>query len=298
MCIINVENCYFFLRLDWGCLGMPDKNLYAKPFLRWAGGKTWLTKHLNTIIGDLKFKNYFEPFLGGGAVFFQLQIENASFLSDLNAELINTYIALKDDPSKVITFLSRYENTSECYYKIRASHPTDPFEVAARFIFLNQTSFNGIYRVNMKGEYNVPYGKRVKPFLDKNALLSASQKLQLASLRTGDFECIKDQIGIGDLVFLDPPYTVSHNNNGFIKYNQKLFALEDQYRLRKLIDFIKEKGAYYILTNAAHKTVYEIFYQASDLCYELSRASLIGGINANRGAIHEYVFTNIKMREA
>lgn len=81
-----------FLRLDWGCWGMPDKNLYAKPFLRWAGGKTWLTKYLNMIIGDLEFKNYFEPFLGGGAVFFQLQIKNASFLSDLNAELINTYI--------------------------------------------------------------------------------------------------------------------------------------------------------------------------------------------------------------
>lgn len=267
---------------------------YAKPFLRWAGGKSWLTKYLDQIIGDQVFNNYHEPFLGGGSIYFYLSPANKAYLSDLNGELIDTYKAIKDAPDDVIAQLQQYHNTSEDYYAIRESVPRTSCEVAARFIFLNQTSFNGIYRVNTHGKYNVPYGNRTKEFLEEDKLRTASLKLQNATLMEGDFDCIRPNIQKGDLVFLDPPYTVSHNNNGFIKYNQKLFSLEDQYRLRALIDFIKSKGAYYILTNAAHQTILDIFTQENDARYELSRASLIGGENAARGQIKEYVFTNLK----
>ena len=106
-------------------------------------------------------------------------------------------------------------------------------------------------------------------------------------------QILKPNIKKRDLIFLDPPYTVSHNLNGFIKYNQKLFSLEDQYRLSSLIDFIKSKGAYYILTNAAHSKIAEIF-DKSDKMFKFSRANLIGGINAQRGKTHEYIFTNLK----
>lgn len=270
-----------------------EKKTYTKPFLRWAGGKSWLVKHLDTIIGDRQFNSYYEPFLGGGSIFLYLAPKANAFLSDLNKELIDTYSAIKIDPDAVIAQLNQYNNTSEEYYRVRAAHPTTLAETAARFIYLNQTSFNGIYRVNVKGEYNVPYGHRTKNFIEAEKLRSASKVLQAATLQADDFDCIRAHIQPGDLVFLDPPYTVSHNHNGFIKYNQKLFSLEDQHRLKALIDFVKAQGAYYILTNAAHATIHDIFFEATDRCLELSRASLIGGENAERGQVQEYIFTNL-----
>lgn len=126
-------------------------NTYTKPFLRWAGGKSWLIKHIDKIIGNQSFNNYHEPFLGGGSIYFYLSPKNAAYLSDLNNELIITYTAIKESPDDVIAQLRQYHNTPEDYYAIRQSNPITPCEVAARFIFLNQTSFNGIYRVNARG---------------------------------------------------------------------------------------------------------------------------------------------------
>jgi len=268
-------------------------NNSVSPFLRWAGGKNWLIKHLDKLLPKDEFNRYFEPFLGGGSIFLAINPKKRSFLSDLNEELIHTYSTLKKSPLQIIEVLESYENSEDFYYSIREEQFEDPIKKAARFIYLNQTSFNGIYRVNLNGKYNVPYGYRTKNFLEKEKLLAVSKRLKNTSLSYGDFSQIKNKIKEKDLVFLDPPYTVSHNDNGFIKYNQKLFSLEDQERLSKLIDHIKEKGAYYILTNAAHKKIDEIF-EKSDFKYIKKRASLIGGNNAERGQIKEYIFTNIK----
>jgi len=269
------------------------ENERIKPVLRWAGGKNWLVKHLNELLPKQGFKNYHEPFLGGASIFLSINPQKKSYLSDLNQELIQTYNAIKTNPNEIIDKLKTYKNTEEFYYQIRNVITNDCIENAARFIYLNQTSFNGIYRVNLKGEYNVPYGHRTKNFLEENNLLLVSSRLQKASIFYGDFDCAKSKIKKGDLVFLDPPYTVSHNNNGFIKYNQKLFSLDDQIRLSELINYIKGKDAYYILTNAAHSKVLEIF-EKGDSLYTMKRASLIGGINAERGKISEYIFSNIK----
>jgi DNA adenine methylase len=265
--------------------------LRTKPFLRWAGGKNWLVKHLHLLLPKSGFVDYHEPFLGSGAVFLAINPPNVAYLSDLNIELIHVYKTLKKDPNGIITELSKFRNTESFYYTLREKEFEDPIKTAAKFIFLNQTSFNGIYRVNLKGNYNVPYGHRTKDFLDEDLLKDVSKSLKRAKLFAGDFEEIRTHIKRKDLVFLDPPYTVSHNNNGFIKYNQKLFSLEDQKRLSELIDFIKRKGAYYILTNAAHQTISEIF-EKGDRKLELNRASLIGGSNAQRGQTSEYIFTN------
>lgn len=263
----------------------------TKPFLRWAGGKNWLVKHLPILLPKNGFVDYHEPFLGSGAIFFSVNPPNNSYLSDLNKDLVQVYKTLKTDPNGIIEELRKFKNTESFYYSIRDKVFSEPTKKAAKFIFLNQTSFNGIYRVNLKGEYNVPYGYRSKEFLNAELLLKVSRKLKKTKLFDGDFEEIKNNIKKKDLVFLDPPYTVSHNDNGFIKYNQKLFSLEDQERLSSLIDFIKRKGAYYILTNAAHKTIADIF-EKSDRRFELNRANLIGGTNAQRGQTSEYIFTN------
>jgi DNA adenine methylase len=271
---------------------MWDNTTAIKPFLRWAGGKTWLLKHIKQITGNIKFNNYHEPFLGGGAVFFSNTLIKIAFLSDLNEELINTYQVIKENPEEVISILKTYDNNEDFYYYLRKEKPIDKKVCAARFIYLNHTSFNGIYRVNKNGDYNVPYGFRNVDYIEEEKIRSASSALQKANIFHGDFIDSLDNIKSGDLVFLDPPYTVSHNNNGFIKYNKTLFSLEDQIRLSKFIDSVKDKGAYYILTNAAHKIILEIF-EKGDYCYELSRTSLIGGDKAKRGVVSEYIFTNI-----
>ncbi|MDB4918465.1 MAG: adenine methylase Dam [Mucilaginibacter sp.] len=271
---------------------IPSKKIIqAKPFLRWAGGKTWLIKHLNNV-KTFKFNNYHEPFLGGGATFFYINPSETSYLSDLNEQLIDTYIAIRDNVNLVINKLKTFENSEKQYYIIRDTEFLEIHERAAKFIFLNQTSFNGIYRVNLKGVYNVPYGYRNKNFLDEELLRLSSTSLRKTELVASDFDIVRNNIREGDLVFLDPPYTVSHNDNGFIKYNEKLFSLDDQYRLSNLISYIKEQNAYYILTNAAHNKVKEIF-EKNDSLHELPRASLIGGTNAVRGSFNEFVFTNL-----
>lgn len=263
----------------------------AKPFLRWAGGKSWLLKHIDTILPENGFNTYHEPFLGGGSVFLALNPKK-SFLSDLNSELIETYSTLKEKPEDIIDCLSHYINSEQFYYSIRSQVPKNRIEKAARFIYLNQTSFNGIFRVNLKGEYNVPYGFRTKDFLETEKLRLVSKRLQNSELMVGDFSIVFKNIKENDLIFLDPPYTVSHNYNGFIKYNQKLFSLDDQIRLSSLIDDIKDKGAYYILTNAAHPRIKEIFSKG-DSVLKKSRASLIGGLSAQRGHTEEFIFTNV-----
>lgn len=263
----------------------------TKPFLRWAGGKNWLIKHLDELHLS-NFNNYHEAFLGGGSVFFYLKPKQA-YLSDLNGDLIETYSAVKENAQRVIKILKRFKNTESDYYKIRKGVFSDKFERAAKFIYLNQTSFNGIYRVNLKGVYNVPYGFRNKCFIEEDKLLNAQRALKNATLRKGDFFDIILNVKKNDLVFLDPPYTVSHNNNGFIKYNEKIFQLEDQQRLSQLIDEIKRKDAYYILTNAAHYII-DAFFEKGDTKMELNRANLIGGQNSKRGQTTEFVFTNLK----
>lgn len=262
-----------------------------KPFLRWAGGKTWLTKKISDFLPREEYLDYHEPFLGGGSIFFSLLPKNRVYLNDSNKELVNAYSQLSLNVEEVITELSKFNNTAEDYYKVRSGDFKSKVKQAARFIYLNQTSFNGIYRVNGKGEYNVPYGHRKKNFLDSENLRAVNQILQNVSFSSNDFSTCIENVGEGDLVFLDPPYTISHNNNGFFKYNQKLFSEQDQYRLSELVDQIKERRAYYILTNAAHLKVREIF-DKGDTIVELKRASLIGGTNAKRGKYGEYIFTN------
>lgn len=268
------------------------ESLGPKPFLRWAGGKSWLLKHLEAPLKEFEFNNYHEPFLGGASVFLFLKPKNHAYLSDINTELIRTYRVVKGNVEKLIQELKKYKNNKTFYYDIREEELKPRVRNAAKLIYLNQTSFNGIYRVNLEGVYNVPYGYRDKEFLNAENLKAISKRLRRTKFSTCSFTDTLKYVRKGDLVFLDPPYTVSHNNNGFIKYNRKLFSLEDQLELAKYIKSVKKIGAYFILTNAAHDTVDEIFGGLGHKI-RLTRASLIGGADALRGDVSEYLFTNI-----
>jgi DNA adenine methylase len=208
-------------------------------------------------------------------------------------ELIETYQQVREAPEEVWRFLRSYRNTEDDYYAARSATPRLAPSKAARFIFLNHTSFNGIYRVNLEGKYNVPYGFRRWCNIPRLAdLQAASKRLQPVELASGDFEDALGNIGPGDLVFLDPPYTIAHNDNGFVKYNDRLFLFSDQRRLSAMIDQIRERGAYYILTNAAHKSIAELF-EKGDRRIETSRKNAVGGRAAGRGRATEYLFTNL-----
>ncbi len=266
-------------------------------FIRWAGGKSWLVPYVQELVSGLQYNDYHEPFMGGASIFFALDEPGKSYLSDLNGELINAFICVRDNPKRVISYLACFKNNEESYYQIRGMQPQGRYQKAARFLYLNAFSFNGIYRVNKQGKYNVPYGHRKNQSIDFERILRVSEKLQNAELFHQDFVQSKERIKEGDLVFLDPPYVVPKESPEiFIKYNQTLFSLDDQHRLADLIDWINEHGAYYILTNAYDETILNIFKDKGRVI-ELERNSLIGGKKAFRGKVQEYFFTNIPERD-
>lgn len=269
-------------------------NIEAKPFLRWAGGKKWLIKHLDSLV-PIKFKNYHEIFLGSGSVFFNLNKKNFrdAYLSDLNEDLINGYIQIRDNYNDLIKILKTFKNTENFYYQIRENNfDPDPIFRAARMLYLNKAGFNGIYRVNSKGKFNVPFGHRKNiDIVEEANLFLVSKRLERTNISSCDFEIAVENIKKGDLVFIDPPYTVAHENNGFIEYNKKLFSLDDQIKLANCINKIIEKEAFYILTNAKHDKILEI-YRTLGRPKIYKRHSHVGGIGAIREEVKEYIFTN------
>lgn len=274
-----------------------DPHFKIKPPLRWAGGKNWLTKIIHNHLPE-KFGNYYEPFLGGGAIVLHLLqhqfLKNDIFLSDSNPKVIEFYKVLQDYPSELILRLNNFKNTPAEYYKERNTRYPSLVDRAAQFLYLNRTSFNGIYRENLNGDYNVPYGfKEYKNLFDFNLLNRVSSLIKKARFDAKDFTKVKPMIKPNDLIFLDPPYTVSHQNNGFIKYNQKIFSWEDQIRLRELVDHISDRGAYFILTNAYHSSILTLYDRIGNH-HILERASLVGGKNAVRAKYKEVLITNVQ----
>ena len=171
------------------------------PF-RWAGGKRWLLPTLHDLIDGRQFRTYHEPFLGGGSIFFGLPPFEKAVLSDSNADLIETFNTIREAPHEVAALAHAHENDEETYYRLRASSPSDRVARAARFLYMNHTSFNGIYRVNLDGIYNVPFGRRNNLNMpDANHLGEVSERLQSARLLTGDFAKCARRVRSGDLVF-------------------------------------------------------------------------------------------------
>lgn len=256
------------------------------PFLKWAGGKRWLTASYSKLL-DVKFDRYIEPFLGGGAVFFFLKPQNA-ILSDVNPDLVNCYQAIKADFSSVEKILRRHQrlHSTSYYYRERATQRRSRFERAAQFLYLNRTCWNGLYRVNLEGTFNVPIGTKDKVLMPSDNFSGVSECLQLVSLYTQDFEDTIDLAGEGDFIFADPPYTVKHNFNGFVKYNESIFSWDDQRRLHASLLRAKNRGAKILLTNADHESVRNL-YKGFGRLQKLSRHSVLSGDPNFRGVATE-----------
>lgn len=233
----------------------------AKPILKWAGGKTQM-------LGDLlpkvpaSYGRYIEPFFGGGAMFFALQPENA-VIADSNPELINMYRQVADNVDEVIQYLKDYTNTSEMFYSVRNLDwkILPKAEAAARTIFLNKTCFNGLYRVNKQGQFNVPYGKYKNPRIcDEDGLRAASAVLKKAEILCGDYLLVLEHYAKpGDFVFLDPPYLPISEYSDFKRYTKEQFYEEDHIELAKMIMTLHERGCHVILTNSNHPLVHELY---------------------------------------
>jgi len=226
----------------------------AKPFVKWAGGKRQLLDELTK--GLPAFNNYHEPFLGGGAMFFRLEAENRlkhAFLSDYNEELVNAYRVIKTSVFELMAELAlqKYANEEKAYYKIRAVVPETSVGRAARFVYLNKTAFNGLYRVNSKGGFNVPFGKYDNPkILDGQNLMLVHRALQKDDLYCGDFGIVLKNARKDDLVYFDPPYAPISKTANFTGYTKNSFVENDQERLFKTFKALDHKGCFVMLSNS------------------------------------------------
>jgi DNA adenine methylase len=233
-------------------------NTDIAPLIKWAGGKRRLLADIRQVCPE-DFGRYFEPFFGSGALFFSLLPGNAQ-LSDVNSELIEMYTEVRDNVKGVIDALRRLHNSEEEYYRVRSALPRTPATKAARFIYLCTLSFNGIYRQNLKGEFNVPYGYKTHlKHCDTEHLREVSGYLQDREIIREDFEKAVHAAQAGDFVYFDPPYTVAHGNNGFVKYNAKIFSWDDQKRLARTALRLKRLGCYVVVSNADHQSIRDLY---------------------------------------
>lgn len=259
-----------------------------EPFLKWPGGKRWLVAQHGHLL-PARFHRYVEPFLGSGAVFFRLAPKSC-ILADTNEELIHAYRWIKRDWLTLDAILQEFHarHSEKFYYEMRDSEPTEGLARAARFIYLNRTCFNGMYRVNRSGRFNVPIGTKVSVAFPSGYLGEISKRLRAAKLRVLDFEKTLDLAEEGDFAFVDPPYTVMHNNNGFIKYNAKLFSWNDQKRLAGAVKRAAERGVSVLLSNADHSDVRDL-YSGFGEHIQVGRASVLSASAEGRRATTELI---------
>lgn len=260
-----------------------------RPFLRWAGSKQALLTQLLPHVPET-FGRYYEPFLGSGALFFALKPDRAT-LSDVSAELIGVWRAVRDAHQQVTEYLSPLRPDKDLYYEIRASRSADPLVRASEFMYLNKTCWNGLYRVNAKGEFNVPYGAPRTDFIsDPTNLAACSELLRRSevSIRQTDFEASLRTVRSGDFVFLDPPYVTKHNHNGFRDYNENLFSWSDQERLATTAKRLIDKGARVLVTNADHPDIAALYPDFGRST--LVRSSTLASNSAKRGNVTEALF--------
>lgn len=270
-----------------------EKSAPLGPFLKWAGGKRQLLSILLHRSPSLKKGRYHEPFLGGGALFFALQMHKRlgskkARLADINEELITTYLVVRDHVHELIKRLKTYRNDVDFFYELRSIHPNtlSPVERAARMIYLNKTCFNGLFRENQQGFFNVPYGKYSNPKIcDESNLLSAHHGLLDVCIENSSFEEIIEVTKPGDFVYFDPPYVPLNKTSCFVQYHAGGFQNEDHTKLAKLVKELADRSVNVMVSNSSAPLVYELY--ASWPKEAVSAKRSISGKTEMRGRVQE-----------
>ena len=265
------------------------------PIVKWAGGKRQLMFELLNNIPK-NYNRYFEPFVGGGALFFELQPNNA-YISDINEELINLYRVVRDNVNELINDLKKHEISKEYFIEIRNIDRKSEYQnwskiqKASRFIYLNRTCFNGLYRVNSQGQFNVPFGHYKNPrILDENNLINCSNLLQKTEIRHSDFSEILKIVKKGDFVYFDPPYVPLSETSSFTSYTKDGFDMDMQFKLKDVCNELNSMGIKFLLSNSDTKLVNELYEN-----YNIKKVFASRAINANadgRGKITEILVRN------
>ncbi len=259
-----------------------------KPFVKWVGGKRQLMQDLENNFPK-QFSTYHEPFLGGGAVMFNLLTKKPQLscnVSDFNSDLILAYVTIRDKLAKLIESLENHsknyhKDSAEYYYEVRKQEPKQQIEKVSRLLFLNKTCFNGLYRVNKKGQFNVPLGRYTNPnIVNKENLTAVSKILRSKKIKIScrDFEAILGDAKKGDLVYFDPPYQPVSNTANFTSYTHRDFTEDDLERLAKLADRLHSKGCNVLLSNSNSKTVKDFFPKKY---WKISSINVNRAINSN-----------------
>jgi len=234
----------------------------ARPVLKWAGGKRQLQ---HQILDELptSIDTYFEPFVGGGAIFFALAAEGRfkrAVLGDRNADLVAVYHALTQDVEGVIRLLRKFRYSETEYYRVREQRPRSLTARAARLIYLNKTGYNGLYRVNRSGQFNVPFGRHKSPLIcDEDNLRAAASALSRAEIVTEDFEAICRDAGPSDAVYLDPPYLPVSKTSNFTAYDPHPFGIDEHERLAQVFERLERRGVCTVLSNSCTEQTRKIF---------------------------------------
>jgi len=283
----------------------PAKEPLLLPlFLKWAGGKLQLIEQFENLFPH-NFNNYYEPFIGSGAVFFYIKSKlkpNKVILSDTNEELINCFVVVRDKPYELIELLSnhRKKHSKDYYYAVRSieSDRLDSVSKAARLIYLNKTCFNGLYRVNSKGQFNVPMGDYENPCIfDKNILFQASQLLQGVHLRVMTFEKVLDLAEKEDFIYFDPPYIPLSKTSSFTQYSKGSFSAKEQKRLSQVFSILDLRGCFVMLSNSDHALTRELYRDYKKNIVIVRAKRIINSIGSKRGAINEVVVTSYATSE-
>jgi DNA adenine methylase len=269
----------------------PTETTGLKPFLKWVGGKRHLIAQLQRYLPE-RFGRYHEPFLGGGALFFFLSPRlgrRRAYLADSNLRLVRAYLGLRSDPDGVIRLLRSYPHERRFFLEMRA-WPVDQrsdAEVAAWLIYLNKTAYNGLYRVNSRNLFNVPFGDYARPTIcDEPRLRACAACLQGARVEQLDFEQAAERAEPNDLVYFDPPYVPLSTTSSFTSYTSQGFGPEDQVRLRDLARRLKQRGVHVLVSNSSAQAVRELYRDGFQLARISARRAIAARVT-ERGPIGE-----------